>query len=126
MLTLDAGLQLAVEKELNAAWIADGATSASAIVMDAASGAILAWASDPAYDANSYTTVAGHDPAAFVDPLISRVYEPGSVMKMFTATAAIGKGVVTPNTLIDDSGVMQVGPVQIADADRRPHGHDPV
>lgn len=125
VLTLDAGLQLAVEKELNAAWIADGATSASAIVMDAASGAILAWASEPAYDANSYTTVAGHDPAAFVDPLISRVYEPGSVMKMFTATAAIGKGVVTPNTLIDDSGVMQVGPVQIADADRRPMGMIP-
>ncbi len=125
VLTVDAGLQLAVEKELDAAWIADGATSASAIVMDAASGAVLAWASEPAYDANSYTAVAGRDPAAFVDPLISRVYEPGSVMKMFTATAAIGKGVVTPNTLIDDSGVMQVGPVQIADADRRPMGMIP-
>ncbi len=118
VLTVDAGLQLAVEKELNATWIADGAASASAIVMDASSGAVLAWASEPSYDANSYATVAQRDPAAFVDPLISRVYEPGSVMKMFTATAAIGKGVVTPNTLINDSGVMQVGPVQIADANR--------
>ena len=124
-LTIDAGLQLAVEKELNAAWIADDATSASAIVMDAASGAVLAWASEPGYDANAYAAVARQDPAAFVDPLISRVYEPGSVMKMFTATAAIEKRVVTPMTLIDDSGVMQIGPVQIADADRRPMGMIP-
>ncbi len=124
-LTVDAGLQLAVEKELNAAWIADGATSASAIVMDAATGAVVAWASAPAYDANDYNSIARTNPAAFVDPLISRVYEPGSVMKMFTATAAISKGVVTPTTLINDSGVMQVGPVQIADADRRPMGMIP-
>ncbi len=124
-LTLDAGLQLAVEKELNAAWIADDATSANAIVMDAASGAVLAWASEPSYNANDYQTVARQAPGDFVDPLISSVYEPGSVMKMFTATAAIGRHVVTPTTLIDDSGVMQVGPVQIADADRRAMGMIP-
>jgi cell division protein FtsI (penicillin-binding protein 3) len=124
-LTLDAGLQLAVEKELNAAWIADGATRASAIVMDAATGAVLAWGSEPGYDANNYQAVARTSPGAFVDPLISQVYEPGSVMKMFTATAAIGQKVVTPTTLINDSGVMQVGNVQIADADRRPMGMIP-
>ena len=124
-LTIDAGLQLAVEKELNAAWIADAATSANAIVMDAATGAVLAWASEPGYNANDYQAVARQAPADFVDPLISQVYEPGSVMKMFTATAAIGQKVVTPTTLINDSGVMQVGPVQIADADRRPMGMIP-
>ncbi len=124
-LTVDAGLQLAVEKELNAAWIADYATSASAIVMDAGTGAVLAWASEPSYNANDYQAVARQAPADFVDPLISSVYEPGSVMKMFTATAAIGRNVVTPTTLINDSGVMQVGPVQIADADRRPMGMIP-
>ena len=125
-LTIDAGLQLAVEKELNAAWIADAATSANAIVMDAATGAVLAWASEPGYNANDYQAVARQAPADFVDPLISQVYEPGSVMKMFTATAAIGQKVVTPTTLINDSGVMQVG----AGPDRgcRPpaDGHDPV
>ncbi len=124
-LTINAGLQLAVEKELNAAWIADEATSASAVVMNASTGAVVAWASEPSYNANDYNTVARTDPAAFADPIINQVYEPGSVMKMFTATAAISNKVVTPNTLIDDSGVMQVGPVQIADADRRPMGMIP-
>ena len=124
-LTIDAGLQLSVEKELNAAWIADGATTASAIVMNAATGAVVAWASEPGYNANDYEAVARTNPSAFVDPLISRVFEPGSVMKMLTATAAISRKVVTPNTLINDSGVMQIGSVQIADADRRPMGMIP-
>lgn len=124
-LTIDAGLQLAVEKELNAAWIADGAGTASALVMDASTGAVLAWASAPGYDANNYQAVAQKSPSAFLDPIVSRVFEPGSVMKMFTATAALEEKVVTPVTKINDSGTMWVGNTQIADADRRPMGWIP-
>ena len=32
----------------------------------------------------------------FIDPIVSTVYEPGSVFKMMTATAALGLGTVTP------------------------------
>ena len=37
------------------------------------------------------------DPSRFVDPVVSAVYEPGSVFKMLTATAALRPGVVTPH-----------------------------
>jgi cell division protein FtsI (penicillin-binding protein 3) len=124
-LTIDAGLQLAVEKELNATWVADGAASASAVVMDPKTGAILAWGSVPGYDANAFQAAMSRDPSQFLDPIASRVYEPGSVMKMFVASAALEKGVVKPMTTINDSGTMRIGPNQIADADRRAMGPIP-
>jgi cell division protein FtsI/penicillin-binding protein 2 len=87
-LTIDASLQLAVEQELLATYIADSARSVSAVVLDPYTGEILAQASAPSYDANAYRTIATEDPSRFIDPSISKVYEPGSVFKMFTAVAA--------------------------------------
>src|SRR5688500_753106 len=53
-LTIDASLQLRLEKELYAAWVANRAERVSAVVVDPVSGAILASASVPGYDANEY------------------------------------------------------------------------
>ena len=93
-LTIDASLQLRLEKELSAAYIADRAPRVSGLVMDPYTGAILAWGSVPGYDENNYAPVAQDDPSEFSDPIASQVYEPGSVMKMFTSAAALEKGVV--------------------------------
>lgn len=101
-LTIDARLQRQVEIELNAARLANDAKSASAIVMDPYTGAILASASVPAFDANDYGTVAQKDPGLLRDRVISGIYEPGSVMKAFTVTAALESGAVTPQTMILD------------------------
>ena len=101
-LTIDARLQRQVEIELNAARLANDAKSASAIVMDPYTGAILASASVPAFDANDYGTVAQEDPGLLRDRVISGIYEPGSVMKAFTVTAALESGAVTPQTKILD------------------------
>ena len=46
-LTIDAGLQLAVEQELLAAWVADKAKSVSAVVMDPYTGEVYAEATVP-------------------------------------------------------------------------------
>ena len=91
-LTLDASLQVAVEQELLAAWIADRAKRVSAVVMDPYSGEVVAYASYPSYDANDFQAIAATTPERFIDPIVSTVYEPGSVFKMLTATAAIGRG----------------------------------
>src|SRR6188508_708711 len=61
-LTIDAGLQLAVEQELLATWIADQASSVSAIVMDPYTGEVYAEATYPSYDANHYRAIADEDP----------------------------------------------------------------
>lgn len=123
-LTIDAGLQLRVEQELLAAWIADRAQRASAVVMDPYTGEIYAMATYPSYDGNDYKSIAATDPGRFIDPIVSTVYEPGSVFKMMTAAAALTNGTVTPSTRIKDVGTLRLdkGRTKIDDADRKGMG----
>jgi cell division protein FtsI/penicillin-binding protein 2 len=123
-LTIDAGLQLAVEQEVLAAWIADHAATVSAVVMDPYTGEIYAYASYPSYDANDYRAIAADDPSRFVDPLISLVYEPGSVFKMLTVVAALEQGTATPTTRYLDERVLVLddGRARIRNADRKAMG----
>jgi cell division protein FtsI/penicillin-binding protein 2 len=126
-LTVDAGLQLALEQELLAAGIGDRAKSVSAVVMDPYTGAIYAEASYPSYDANDYQKIAAKDPSRFVDPIVSQIYEPGSVFKMVTAVAGLTAGVVKPSTPINDSGVLSLdgGRAHVSDADHNAMGTIP-
>ena len=123
-LTIDAGLQLALEQELLAAWIADEAKSASAVVMDPYTGEIYAEATYPSYDANDYRAVAASAPGRFIDPVVSNVYEPGSVFKMMTSTTALTAGTVTRTTKIKDVGTLRLdgGRTKIDNADRKGMG----
>ena len=123
-LTIDAGLQLRVEQELLAAWVADRAKRTSAVVMDPYTGEVYAMATYPSYDANDYKSIATEDPGRFIDPIVSTVYEPGSVFKMMTATAALEAGTVTPSTRIKDVGTLRLdkGKTKIDDADRKGMG----
>ena len=123
-LTIDAGLQLRVEQELLAAWVADRARRASAVVMDPYTGEVYAMATYPSYDANDYKAIAASDPGRFIDPVVSTVYEPGSVFKMNTAAAALEAGTVTRQTRIKDVGTLRLdnGKTKIDDADRKGMG----
>ena len=123
-LTIDAGLQLRVEQELLAAWVADRAKRASAVVMDPYTGEVYAMATYPSYDANAYKAIATEDPGRFIDPIVSTVYEPGSVFKMMTAAAALQAGTVTRQTRIKDVGTLRLdkGKTKIDDADRKGMG----
>ena len=123
-LTIDAGLQVTLEQELLAAWIADQAKNVSAVVLDPYTGEIYAMATYPSYDANDYRAIASSDPSRFIDPIVSSVYEPGSVLKMFTAAAALEKGTVTPGTRIKDVGTLRLdkGRTKIDNANRQGMG----
>jgi cell division protein FtsI/penicillin-binding protein 2 len=123
-LTIDASLQLALEQELLAAWIADEAKSASAVVMDPYTGEVYAEATYPSYDANDYRSVASDSPNRFIDPVVSNVYEPGSVFKMMTAVTALESGTVTRTTKIKDVGTLRLdnGTTKVDNADHRGMG----
>ena len=123
-LTLDASLQLKLEQEVYAAWVANHAKSVSGLVMDPKTGEILASATYPSYDGNDYRAIAADDPSRFVDPIVSSVYEPGSVFKMVTATAALQAGVVTRTTKLRDEAVLTLdgGRASVRNADRRSKG----
>jgi cell division protein FtsI/penicillin-binding protein 2 len=123
-LTIDAGLQLALEQEVLAAWAADKAKTVSAVVLDPYTGEVLAEASYPSYDANDYQAIAASDPSRFIDPVVSAVYEPGSVFKMLTAIAGLETRTVTTKTKIKDVGTLRLdhGRTHVDDADRRGKG----
>jgi cell division protein FtsI (penicillin-binding protein 3) len=121
-LSIDASLQLQLEKELYAAWVANAAKSASAVIMDPKTGELLAWAAVPGYDANNYARTAGSNPEVLQDPILSQVYEPGSVMKMFTAAAALRDGHITPTTKVRDRQSLVFGTQTIHNSDLKSMG----
>jgi cell division protein FtsI/penicillin-binding protein 2 len=92
--------------------------------MDPYTGEIYAEATYPSYNANNYRSIAAGTPSKFIDPLISQVYEPGSVFKMMTAIAGLEGGTVTPDTRIKDVGTLWLdgGRTHVDDADRRGKG----
>lgn len=96
-LTLDATIQHVVEEELARAVEEHNAKGGTAVILDPRSGAILALASYPNYDANR---ALEHQDLWRIRP-IADLYEPGSSFKVFTAAAALEAGVVDPTDVFD-------------------------
>ncbi len=101
-LTIDHRLQREAETALADGLKAYGAASGWCVVLDAKTAEVLALASSPSFDPQAFGKLpAKMDPS--VDPRINRVtsftYEPGSVMKVITAAAAIDAGFVKPDSL---------------------------
>ena len=93
--------------------------------MDPYTGEIYAEATYPSYDANDYAPIAATDPDRFIDPIVSGVYEPGSVFKMMTATAALEpRDRDRVDTRIKDIGTLRLdkGRTKVDDADRQGMG----
>jgi cell division protein FtsI (penicillin-binding protein 3) len=125
-LTIDAKLQKQVEAELTTAYQANQAKSVSAIVMDPKTGAILAAASVPGYHAEDFAAIANENPGRLRNRVLSDQYEPGSVMKIFTATAALDLGVVDPNTIVADQVQLRFFDDVVENADGRSEGRKKV
>jgi len=121
-LTLDAGLQHILETAMWSTYEMNLAQGVTGLVMDVHSGAIMAMASFPSFDANTY---GNSDPALFTDPAVSRQYEPGSVMKAFTVAAALDAGAIDLRTTVEDDNNLRIGKIRIQNADRYtvPYGH---
>ena len=99
-LTIDERLQFVVERELAARALVTKARSGSAVVMNPQTGDILALASWPTYDPN-LGPHEGEDPIARADHAISVPFEPGSVFKVITLSAALETTRLTPGSMID-------------------------
>jgi len=94
VLTIDEVIQYIAERELDNAFRTFHAKQASIIVMDPRTGQVLALANRPAYDLNE----AGKaEPAVRKNHAICDLFEPGSVFKIVTASAAIEEGRVNEN-----------------------------
>ena len=108
VLTIDRYIQQLAEDALAKAITDHQATGGSIMIIDPSNGEILALATSPGL---KFSDLDLNDPksvALLTNSAISSTYEPGSVMKVVTASAAIDAGVVTPDTTYVDTGVAYV------------------
>jgi cell division protein FtsI (penicillin-binding protein 3) len=99
-LTIDNGVQSAVESELSAAAAEYDIEGGAVILMDARSGEVRAMASWPPMDANRGLDLRADDTAR-LNRATGAVYELGSVFKPFTVAAALEAGAIKPTDLFD-------------------------
>ena len=97
-LTIDRRVQFLAYRELRAALLRTGASSGSAVVLDVATGEVLAMANLPTYNPNA---VGMGNPDTHRNRAVTDVIEPGSTMKPLTVAAALEAGVITPQSTFD-------------------------
>jgi cell division protein FtsI (penicillin-binding protein 3) len=98
VLTLDEKIQYIAEKELAQAMHETGAKTGTVIVENPNSGELLAVANWPTFNPNA---AKDSPPDSRVDRAASSLYEPGSVFKIVTLSAAIDQGVTNPDEVVD-------------------------
>jgi cell division protein FtsI (penicillin-binding protein 3) len=119
-LTLDSHIQANAEQVLENTVREWHAKDATAIVIDPKTGAILAMAQEPGYNANAYPAATARKLTA--DHPVTDVFEPGSVFKVVTIGGALSQHDITPNTPIRVPGSLHVADRVIHDAE--PHGFE--
>jgi cell division protein FtsI/penicillin-binding protein 2 len=118
VLAIDEVIQYIAERELDKAFKAHHAEGASIVVMDPHTGAILALASRPTFDLNVRSSI---DKEIMRDRAITDMFEPGSVFKIVTASAALEEKRVTE----EDKFFCENGQYRVASHilhDHKPHG----
>jgi cell division protein FtsI (penicillin-binding protein 3) len=115
-LSIDRRIQFLAFKELRNALIANKAAAGSMVIMDVATGEILAMVNLPTYNPNA---VGGTAPDTRRNRAVTDLVEPGSTMKPLTIASALQSGVVTKDTTVDTNpGYMAVGRFTIKDVPR--------
>ncbi len=113
-LTIDLDIQKAAYDALQATGLQAGA----AVAMDPRTGELLALASIPSFDPNVFATditpqawqiIAADPRKLLLNRAIAATYEPGSVFKLVTATAALDHGIVSRGTMFNAPGYFQLG-----------------
>ena len=117
VLTIDETIQFIAERALDRMYKKYNAKGASIIVMDPKTGEILAFANRPTYNLEE---ASKSTPESRTDRAIVFTFEPGSVFKIVTASAALQEKVVTENSMINcEHGAYRV-------ANHILHDHEPL
>lgn len=117
VLSIDRRVQYLAFRELAKAVTKFQAKAASAVVLDAKTGEVLAMVNFPTYNPNNPKNIRGKTR----NRAVTDMFEPGSTMKPVAAAAGMQYGGYKPTTRIDTSpGYMSIGPATIHDT----HPHD--
>jgi len=113
-LAIDTRLQYLAFRELKAAVELHKAKAGGVVILDVATGEILALANWPTYNPNRRDKVARE---RMRNRALTDVFEPGSTLKPFTIAAALDAGKVRPDTIIQTApGTLTIGAHTIHDA----------
>lgn len=140
ILTLDEVLQHYMDESVEEGYKATEAERVAGIAMDPKTGEILAMSIYPNFDPNSplepfdaeqkkvYDELTDDEQLAYLNnmwrnQLISDVYEPGSTMKLITASATLEEGLATPDSDYYCPGYITVGGYELHDAENNAHGY---
>lgn len=112
--TLDESLQYVTEQSLATAVTTSHAKSGIAVVMDSHTGDILAMANLVADPTTGKVSQAAQNLA------LTKVYEPGSVFKLVTFSAALGAGIISPSTPFNVPNTLSIDGWTFHDAENHP------
>jgi cell division protein FtsI (penicillin-binding protein 3) len=107
IITVDPNIQAIVQEELKKTVTNFVAESGSVVILETKTGRILAAASYPEFDPNSFRTVS--QPDALYNKAFLNQYEPGSVMKPFVVASLLQGNKLNLNTMIDTPMALKVG-----------------
>jgi len=119
VLTIDRTVQFTVEQHLRNALKNYDAVSGSIIVMDPKTGAILALASEPGFDPYTFYKI---ETDSLQNPIVSKQFEPGSVIKLITMASALDSGAANPESTYYDTGELYVGGHKTMNSTREAYG----
>jgi cell division protein FtsI (penicillin-binding protein 3) len=115
--TLDRQIQYRAQQALAAAVAANHAKAGTIVVLDPKTGDIYAMASVPGFDANRFAEV---DPDVWRNRAITDAFEPGSVLKVVTAAAALETGTVSMTERFQVPDAMKIDEFTIHDSHPHP------
>lgn len=99
-LSIDLRLQHLAYRTLKEAVVHHRADAGTAVMVDIATGEVLAMVNQPAFNPNNRSSIA---PASVRNRAMIDTFEPGSTAKPFTLLAALESGKYTPHTKVDTS-----------------------
>jgi peptidoglycan glycosyltransferase len=122
VLTLNSKIQQAAQDAI------DGYTGAC-VVIDPTTGAVLAMASSPTYDAQDAESViaqaassSNSGSSVLINRCTQALYAPGSTFKLITLAAAYENGVATPSSTYSSPGSMEIGNADVTNFKSKSYG----
>ena len=120
-LTIDSRIQQAAEQAL-------AGRKGAIVVLDPRTGAVLAWASAPAYDntdiaaAMEAANASGGADTSMFDRATQALYTPGSTFKTVTLSSALENGVAALSSTYSSPGRMEIGGADVVSVNEQGHG----
>ncbi len=123
VLTIDPEVQVFIEEQIQKVKEKWDSKMTAAIVMSPQTGEIYGMAVTPTFDLNNFRSIHG---VRFDNPLVSGVYEMGSIIKVLTMAIGLDVGAIQKDTTYKDTGSLSLSGYTIRNYDYKARGIVPM